>query len=786
MENVTVAQLKEELLSAEPKIDIERLQFMMEVLSKTEGQPEVIRRAMVFDKVCSEKTIYIDHYPIVGTLTKYKYGGSIQPELGARWMAKVETMQIQRGPEIPLNKEEKECLKKTVEYWKDRNVFNRTKEIISETRGVDIGLLSKLGVVTEVTPGGLMDVVPDFARPLNMGLKGILEEIEAQKSKLDIGDLEEMKKLYFYDAATISLKAVGKLAHRYASLAREMAQRESGARKCELERIAQTCDRVPMNPARDFLEALQSVWFCIVASWIEHPKALVAPLLRFSQYMYPFYKRDKEQGKVSDEEVIELLQILFLRINGLAVALSPNGRAYSSTRLGCQLSLGGLSPDGGDATNELDWLILEAQLRIKLPEPLINVMYHDQLSEGFLLKCIDLIKTGVGQPAFQDVNKAMARHLYHDKTSVEEARDMAIAGCVQSVIPGHMYFHWENYLNTAKMLELVFHNGTDPLSGIKIGLETGEVDSIQSYEELYQAVIEQLKYFIHLMRDCGRVSWNVVRDFPNAFASAALSHDCVKSGKDAADGGTKYAVGNGVSMVAVVDLANSLAAIKKLVFEGKKFTLRELKEALRANFNGFEDIYQMCLNAPKYGNDDLYVDLIVKDIYDICWKEHQRFPDFLGRPVKPMAYSVVAHSALGRFTGALPCGRKALVSLTDASTSAQPGTDRNGPTALIKSSARVLDNVKYGGNHFNMKFHPSALEGIDQAKKFLQMMKTYFELGGYHVQFNCVSSETLKEAQLHPGRYRDLVVRVAGFSAFFVTLDKLTQDELIKRTELRM
>jgi len=781
-----VRREKEELLSAPPKLDTERLKFLLEVYRETEGEPEVIRRAKLFDRLCSEKTIFIDNNPLVGTLTRYKYGGYLVPEIGCLWLKKVDSVQLQRGGEVPLGEEERELIDEVVEYWKDRNIFSRTRRILLETRGVDIGLLQKAGVATEATPGGFINAIPDYARPLNMGLKGIIAEVEAEKAKLDIGNFDDLNKLYFYDAALICLNAAIKLARRYASLAREMAERETDLeRKRELERIAETCEWVPANPPRNFYEALQCLWFCILGSWIEAPVVLNAPPLRFPQYMYPFYRKDREEGRITDEEVIELLHFFFLKINGLAQVLPPHGKAFSSSRIGAQLSLGGLTPDGRDATNELDWLILEAQERIRLPEPLINVMYHDKLSEDFLHKCVDLIRTGIGQPAFQDVEKAMARHLYHDRVTPEEARNVCIAGCVQSVIPGLMYFHWEGFFNAAKTVELVLNNGRDPLTGAQVGLQTGEPESFETFEEFYDAVVRQLRYFIPVMRDIGRVAWNMLRDFPVPFSSAALTYDCVRNGKDAADGGPRYGVGNGVSMVGVIDLANSLAAVKKLVFEDRKVTMRQLKEALAADFEGFEELHQMCLNAPKYGNDDDYVDSIARDIYRVCWEEHQRFPDFLGRPVKPEAYSVIAHSATGRFTGALPSGRKARIALTDASVSAQPGTDRNGPTALIRSAVKVIDTVKYGANHFNMKFHPSALQGLEGARKFLQMIKTYFDLGGYHVQFNCVSSEVLRDAQLHPENYRDLIVRVAGFSAYFVTLDRLTQEEIIKRTELK-
>ncbi|MBI4285083.1 MAG: hypothetical protein HY670_04170 [Chloroflexi bacterium] len=781
-----VAREKEALLSATPRFDTERIRCLLEAYSETEGQPALLRRARYFEKMCLEREIYIDDNPLVGTLTRYKYGGSVYPETGCRWMRKEKTVQLQRGGEIHLTDEERQWLNRAADYWESRNVFNRTQEIIKQTLGVDIGLFLKCGIATEVTPGAPTHPPCDFGRVLQKGLNGIIAEIETEMKKLDIGNYDDLNKWYFYTASLTCLNAMKALAERYAALAEAMAAKETNpARKQELDRMAETCRRVPAEVPRSFAEAMQSLWFCLLGVWIEIPVTLVGAPLRFPQYMYPFYQKDKKEGIISDEEAIELIQLFFLRLNSLAGALPPHGRKYSSSRLGLQLAIGGLTGDGEDATNELDWLVLKAQKSIQLPEPLLGLMYHKKLSQDFLLECADLVKSGIGQPAFHNLDVAIQRHLYHDHMTLEEARGLAVWGCVQSVLPGHSYGHWEGYLNMPKMAELVLNNGKDPLTGVQIGLQTGAAEDFASFDQFYAAVRQQIHHFIPLLRQTGRVAFNIARDIPVPYSSAVGTHDCVKSGKDETEGGTKYPVGNGVCFVGTVDLANSLAAIKSLVFEKKKYTLPELKKALAANFVGYDELYRDCLAAPKYGNDDDAVDAMVKDLYAFCWDEHQGLPDFLGNHVKPEAYSVIAHVALGRFTGALPSGRKTGLALTDASVSAQPGTDRNGPTALVKSAARALDPVKYGCNHFNMKFHPSALKGMEGTKKFLSLIETYFDLGGYHAQFNCVSGETLRDAQAHPESYRNLVVRVAGFSAYFVTLDKETQDELVKRTELQ-
>ncbi|MDP2645649.1 MAG: pyruvate formate lyase family protein, partial [Desulfobacterales bacterium] len=778
-----VLREKEELLAAEPKIDVQRLIALLEVYEQTAGQPPVAQVSKLFHKLCLEKEIFIDNNPIVGTLTKYKYGGFPVPEVGCRWMKRVDKLALQRGF-VELTEHHKHWIHKAVDYWADRNIFNRVRDIMLDSAGVDIGTLGKCGLGTELTPGGFMDGVPDYDMVLQRGLNGLMAEAVERKAALDTGDAEQLKQWYFYEGAIRSLEGMIRLSARYAELAQTMALTESDPeRRAELEKIARVCQRVPAQPARNFHEALQATWYVILGVWMGSPTVLFAPPSRITQYLYPFYQKDKAEGILDDAETIELLQFFFLKLNGLAQVLSPHGFAWSQSRLGFHLSLGGLTADGEDATNELDFLVIEAQRQIELPEPLVDVIYHDKLSDEFLSRCVDLIRTGIGQPAFHNVAMGIQRHLSHDHMPIEEARNLSIVGCVQSNVPGYSAIPWETMFNTAKMVELALYDGRDPLSGIQIGPKTGDAASFQSYAQFYDAVVRQVKHFMSIIRRTSRTAWNIARDFPVPFNSA-VTNDCIKVGKDLVDGGARYHAGNAASMVAAIDAANSLAAVKKVVFEDKKISMQQLKQALDADFEGHEDIKQLCLGAPKYGNDDAYADQIARKFYELCWDEHQKFPDYLGRPSKAEAYSVTTHFATGRFTGALPSGRNAKIALTDGTVSATPGTDKCGPTALIKSAARVIDTVKYGGNHFNMKFLPAALAGVENARKFLSLIKSYFDLGGYHVQFNCVSSEALRQAQLNPKENANLIVRVAGFSAFFIYLDKGVQDEIIKRSEL--
>ena len=781
-----VIREKEELLSSPPKIDIDKLKIELEVYSGSESKSPAMRRAEVFSRLCNEKPVFIDGNPIVGNLTKYKYGGNFFSNYDFRWVRGLKEFALQRGT-AEVSEEDLGWIEKAADYWDGKTTQDKVRQLILKTKDIDIDVLIDCGLALSIADGLAQSVWPDYDLVLNKGLQSLITDIESYKKALDIGRMEDQKKLDFYEAASMTLRGAITLAQRHASLAKQMAEKENDpGRKDELERIAEICERVPAYPARNFKEALQSVWFIHMASWMENPAILSCPPLRFPVYMYPFYKKDKEEGKLSDEEVMEMIQFYFLKINTITLVMSPNMAVWNQSRIAYQLSIGGLTTDGEDATNELDFLILEAQRRIMLPEPLIALVYHDKLSNEFLMKCVELIRTGIGQPSFHSAHKIIDRRIYFEKAPLEEARSSAIAGCLQSVVPGHTDSFWEARVNLAKMVELALYNGKDPLSGVQLGPQTGEAEEFSTFEEFYGAFLKQLQYFVPLLRNISRAAWNVAREFPVPWGSS-LTHDCLEKGLDMTDGGARYSWADGQCYAGGVDAANSLAAIKSLVFNGNGIRAGQLKEALAADFEGYEEILRMCEEAPKYGNDDMFVDSIAKDMFEFIYKEHQKQPDYLGRwSVQPGAYSVTAHWGFGKRTGALPSGRKAGIALADGTVSAQPGTDVKGPTALVKSAARIIDTIKYNSNHLNMKFHPSALEGTQAANKFLSMIKTYFDLGGYHVQFNCVKTETLIDAQLHPDQYRNLVVRVAGFSAFFVNLEPGVQDEVIARTELSL
>lgn len=777
-----VQSLKESLLQLERPISCERLKFVMDSYRETEGQPPVIRRARLLDKVLSEMTIFIDDNPIVGSQTQYRGGVQPYPEWACRWMKKEPQFFGSLGT-MKISQEDQALVEETIEYWQDKSAIDRVKEIWSQKHpDVNVDDYRSAGVWADVVgaPMGRMSV--DYGKVLNQGLEGIIAEARAHLDRLPIATQEGLRKRQFLNALIASCQAVVKFAGRYACLAREMARGESvPERKQELELIAETCERVPARPARTFYEALQSFWFVHVCLLIEHVSWGFSPG-RFPMYVYPFYKADKEAGRITEEEALELLELLFIKFTEVAPLWSRVGFEQAMANMFQNISLGGVDSEGKDATNDVDYLLLEAQNRVRLMQPTLSILYHDNLPDDFLLKAAELVRTGIGMPAFFNNNLSIQAFLAMG-TSLEDARNHCIIGCVERGLSHTCNTANNSFFSMPKMLELALHGGRDPKSGKQLGARTGAAEEFQSYDELFDAVVKQMEHSFPYYVELEETHYAFNAEYLPVPYTSALVDDCIQRGEEVYSGGSRHSM-NGYSPVGVVDLADSLAAIKKLVFEEKRITIGELKNALAANFEGYPEIHRLLLDAPKYGNDDEYVDSIARACYDVFYAEHAKYRDYQGRKMSPPALSVTGHFRLGVRCGATPNGRKASIPFTDASVSASPGMDRNGPTALIRSATRVIDTVKYAAAQINMKFHPTSVSSRDGLRKLLTLVKTYLDLGGHHIQFNVVNTETLRDAQLHPEQYRDLIVRIAGFSAYFIHLDPMVQNEIIKRTEI--
>lgn len=779
-----VGRLREGLVSLVPHLSLERARLVLQSYRETDGQSPVLRRAKAFARVLADMTVFIDDNPLVGTLTQYRGGVQPYPEFSCDWMAEETEFHGPLGT-ITVTEEDRKILKESVDYWHNRCVARKVDEIWGRKHptGPSRADLTKAGVFMDIAEELVGRINLDYGKVMRIGLTGIIDQARTELAKLPGETLEALRKRDFLDAVVISCEAVNGFAKRYAELAARMAADEANSdRKRELQAIAEVCRQVPAGPARTFREAIQSFWFIHVTALNANCASGVTPG-RLGLYTYPYYREDKLTGRITEDEALELLELLFIRFTEISKFAFKKHTARSQGTMFQNISLGGVDRYGRDATNEVDYLLLEAQRRVRTIQPTLSVLCHDAMSNDFMLKATELVTTGIGMPAFFNSDLNIERLLDHG-ASLEDARNHCIIGCVEAGFSHCAGSMRSGFFNMPKMLELALNNGRDPVSGLTVGLKTGKAAGFQNYEELHDAVRKQLAHAVSLYNEARELGRAVIAESaPTPFFSA-LVDDCLSNGQDESDGGARYYM-NGGSPVGTVDLADSLVAINKLVYREKRYTIALLIDALKKDYEGYEELHQAFLEAPKYGNDDEAVDAVVRQWYDYFYEEHQKSKDYLGKDMRPAAISIAAHFPFGVSCGALPTGRKARLPLTDASVSPEPGKDTLGPTAVVRSATRAIDTIRYASGQLNMKFHPSALSDQAGKKNLISLIKSYTDLGGHHVQFNVVSAETMRDAQVHPDNYRDLIVRVAGFSAFFVHLDRDVQNEIIRRTELR-
>jgi pyruvate formate-lyase/glycerol dehydratase family glycyl radical enzyme len=766
-------------------LSLERANLVTASYKETEGLPIPIRRAKAFEKIVTEIPIYIDDEQLlVGDFASRPMAAEWHPEFTVEWVLK----EINEGIwPYKLRGKEQRTLKEICDYWKDKafkESFFRylgAEEVKMIQNFNETGSWVFAAFVEAQTEKGWC--VPNYPKAIKMGFSGILAEVEAElRGTRPLND-ESLAKIVFLEAMVIMLKAGIRYGKRYAALARDSAKRTVGKRKQELERIATICNWVPENPARNFYEALQSMWFCHVLIYLDSMATAMAPG-RVDQYLYPYYTLDVQKGEFGREEAIELLECLRVKMSALRTFQTSYIRetAAGETQFH-NCTLGGQTTDGKDATNELSYLWLEAAARTKTPHPTLSIRWHENLSTEFALKGAELCRVGLGFPAWFG-DKASIEYLTNMGVPLEEARDYAIAGCVLHDIPYKTSAKWPSVVNMPKVLEITLNNGIDPRLGKQVGLMTGNLFDYQTYEALCEALRKQVRYFLTYSTNY----LNKVRLFraaylPDLFCSCFFD-DCIKRGQSIIGGGAHYQQGSMYMLpIGVVDVADSLAALKKYIYEEGSLSKEELMRSLEANFEGKKDIRQRLLSAPKYGNDDDYVDHIVADIYRWLYEILSEIDAPYGVKYALAPHNLSFHGATGRRVGALPNGRLAGVSLTDGAVSPCQGADRKGPTAVINSAGKI-DHVPIYGTLLNMKFHPSALKAREDLIKFLCLIGTYFDsYKGKHIQFNVVDRKTLLDAQAHPDRYRNLVVRVSGYSALWVELDTKIQDEIIARTE---
>jgi pyruvate formate-lyase/glycerol dehydratase family glycyl radical enzyme len=594
-------------------------------------------------------------------------------------------------------------------------------------------------------------------------------------------DADDCKKADFLRSVIIALSAIIRLANRYGDLAAKMAlEAKSQIRQEELALIADICHQVPGNPARTFYEALQSFWFI----WMMIADG-TAPGGRFDQFMFPYYDKDKKNKKITDDEVLELLECLRIKI--MQYNFVGGGKQQRAKWAGLarwhNWVIGGVTEDGKDASNELSYLILEAAKDLQTPHHTITLRVHEGTPDTLMLKALEVVRTGTGMPAFVG-DKSYIEYLVGQGVSLQDARNYALAGCLDVAIPAKSRINAFGMFNVPLVFEITLNNGIEPRTGKLLGLQTGEFTSFATFNDVFEAFKKQLTYFMGLTAEEHNILLQAQKElFPDPVHSS-LMFDAIKVGKDMLDRTMPFENGSALNCVGMINIADSLAVIKKLIYDEKKITAMELFNALKSNWQGdrYSKIREMCLEAPKYGNGDTYVDTIASDLYNFWAKTALTFPTIYGGTNKPTGISITAHAPGGAITGATPDGRYTGEAFADGTMSPAQGKDFNGPTAVIRSAIKI-DQTKLQATLLNMKFHPSALQTNEDLQKLSDLIKTYFEFGGKHIQFNVVNKEILRDAQTHPENHRDLIVRVAGYSAYFVNLTRTVQDEIIVRTE---
>lgn len=783
-----IDRLKEQLRSAPRELDFERIRIMQEVYEATVGDQQIIRRAKFLAAVLERKKLYIDDNLFVGAMAGTQNAIYTHPEWNVEWMKEEKTVEKSK------TEEDRKANAWALQYWDQRSLKPRTESIFEKRYGFDPKPTYDSGLIATFHdwPGGGGNL--NYPRVYNEGLASMIKEVEERQMSLEMR-LPNTSKFYFYEACLIVMRAFIRWSHRYAELAREMAAKEEDeTRQAELMAIAETCEWVPEHPARNLREAMQCHFLCHMAAELEQVGCGYSEAY-LGQNFEPFYQVDKAAGLIDYDDAVFMFKNLVIKLNEINYYYGEKVAIQNSADLGQSITLAGYTEDGEDATAEMDYVILDACEYLGLPQPPLSVALTPKTSGRFLEKVLDVIGTGVGMPQFvnADVMFKRALHLWgHTERNGDlplgKARRTCVGACVGSYIPYETGHPVEGQPNLGKVLELTMNNGFDPRTKQQIGPKTGDPETFTDFEELYAAFEQQLQFTEEVLRRGAWIANMLNADFLPCTWRSILTGGCIETGTETWSGGANYYTVAQIS-VGGVDAANGLMAVKDLVFDKKKLTMAELKEALAANFEGeYEKVRKMCYDeAPKYGNNIDEVDRLLHRVNDSIFAAFNNVDgggNYISKDIKTSLdqYTKSIHNLMGLVTGALPTGKKAGVALTDGSLSAMPGSDVNGATALVMSAAKGNDAVKWCATHMNMKLPPDQLETRHGRDAMLNLVRTLFANNGYHIQFNVLDTEMLRDAQKHPENYRDLVVRVAGFSAFFTQLHVGVQNEIIERT----
>lgn len=773
-------------------VSIDRAILVTRSYEETEGMPMEIRRGLAYKRVMEELPLYIDDMQLlVGDFSTSPMSPTLFPELVVDWVRDYLDKGLydqQNEGDYGFELGRKDELLEICEYWKDKAQKESYYKYIGKETVSDMYEANEAGAwiyasSTEAQTDKGWNI-PDYSRLIKKGLRGLIEDVDKALSEIPKVDDESYGKHLFLEGLRIMLEASITYARRYSKLAKDMAEKEKDPqRKKELEEISRICSRVPEYPAETFQEAVQALYFGRLFIWFDS-RCNGVGFGRVDQYLYPYYRHDIDNGIIDDEYATQILECFRIKIMGLrnlwALTLRQN-LTVESHFYNCVI--GGQTKDGRDAVNELSYLWLAAAERVRTPHPTLSVRWHENLSLDFALRALEVVKLGMGFPAWFNDRTCM-EYLLSKGVSLDDAREYAVGGCVIIDTVGSTAVTWPSILNLGKVLEMSMHDGVDPRTGKQFGPHTGKFENFETYEEFKDALKTQLDYWVGFCLEHGKENLlHRARFFPDIMYSAFFD-DCIKKGKSILADGAKYPIDQFYLIpVGVVDVANSLIAVKRLVYENKEISKEELMKALEADFVGYETVHRKLSDVDKFGNDCDEVDQLVADIYNHLVDLAHSKPKIYGGSLEVAPHSIAFHAGMGVKTGALPNGKKAGASLADGAVSPTQGTDTSGPTAVINSAGKI-DHSRILGTLFNMKLSPSMMKTEEDRLKVLKLIEVYFGVyGGMHIQFNVVDRETLIKAKENPQEYRNLIVRVAGYSALWTELNPQVHDELIARTE---
>jgi len=778
-----VKRLRERSMEVMPTISAERAKIITEFYKENLGKyPPPILRALAFKELCEKKEIYIgEDELIVGERGPGPKLVPTYPELTCHSVEDLETLSTREKTRYLVSEEVFRIYEEEIiPFWRGRSLRDKMFSLLPQ----EWKDAYEAGIFTEFMEQRAPGHTAGDGKLFRMGLLDFKEKIAAALSRLDLErDPKAYEKRVELIAMDIAADAMIAYARRHAQAARALAERASDPkRKRELLKIAEVCEWVPAHAPRNFWEALQGYWFYHLGVITELNGWDAFNPGHLDQHLFPFFQRDIESGALSPEEAKELLSCFWIKFNNQPAPPKVGVTAAESGTYNdfVNINLGGLTPDGKDGSNELSYLILEVADELHLLQPQVNLQVSRLTPDRLLEAACRVVRKGYGYPPMFNADMVVEELLRQGK-SIEDAREGGTSGCVETGAFGKEAYILSGYFNFPKVLEITLNGGWDPRTKKRIGLETGDPRDFGSFDELFSAWERQLRHFIDIkIRGNAVVQGLYATEMPAPFLSILID-DCIEKGKDYNAGGARYNT-TYIQGVGIGTLTDSLSAIKHHVFEERTFTMGELLEALSSNFEGREPLRQVLLNkTPRYGNDDDRADELMRRAFDAFFQAVEGRPAPRGGVYHINMLPTTVHIYFGQVTGATPDGRLASQPLSEGISPVQ-GADRNGPTAVIKSVAK-MDHAKTGGTLLNMKFSPQVLEGEEGIKKFARLIRTYFALGGHHVQFNVVSAEVLREAQQKPEEYRGLLVRVAGYTDYFCDLSRALQEEIISRTE---